>query len=379
MDTQFSKISKTGHIFKVYRGKFTSLSVVFKAGTLYEPENRKGVSHLMEHLICKAVQKFDERFINDCIDYNAVTSIDYVEFYFRGLREKLTPEFKKQIVKELLGGFNITQEQFDTEKEIVTKEITDSFEDPFEGNQINCYYKFYDIVDPGGFPEHVAAFTLDEAKQMYADKFTKPLRIVEVADKPTDFSDVEYSKDIPMPIELRFKNTKKSRAKEILPANSGEKAHMFVFTTKTAKRTEYRYLRVGLEILMEGFNSPFMQEIREKRGLAYYIHSELQSVVDRTFVWFYAATDKDKAEELKQVFKDICRNVRTYLTKERFDMALNRLNTARIIQKISLWKFTDRYTEYEHPHLPPKLHTIDYEKMVGIVEKYLYNIEVFEY
>lgn len=369
------KKEKTGHIYKTQTGKFTSLSIMFKAGTLYEPDDKKGLSHLMEHLICKTVQEYDERFINDCIEFNAETSIDYVEFYFRGLSSKLTPAFKQELVKKLLGGLDITEKILATEKDIVKQEILDSYEDPFEGNILNCYYKYYNLVDPGGFIETVESVTLDDVKKTYNTVFTKPLRIVEVGKEKSDFSWVNYEENLPEPVEIRFKKSKR----EILPVNNGDKSNVFVLPKKIAKKSHYKYLAIGLNMLLDGFNSPFMQEIREKRGLSYYIHGEILQVVDKSLIWFYASTDKKNTALLKDVFKDLCINVRQYLTKERFDMVMDHIVTCREIKKIFLWKNTAKYTEYEHAHLPTNLSKIDYERLVGVVEKYLYNTIIVDF
>lgn len=369
------KKDKSGHIYKSQKCKFTSLSIMFKAGTLYEPDGKKGISHLMEHLICKTVQEYDDKFINDCIEFNAVTSIDYVEFYFRGLSSKLTRELKQELVRKLLGGLNITQEILDTEKEIVKQEILDSFEDPFEGNILNCYYKYYNLVDPGGFIEDVESVTLEDVQQMYNTVFLKPLRIVEVGHERSDFSFVTYEEKLPVPVEIRYKKSKR----EMMPVNNGDKSNIYVLSKKVANKNHYKYLAIGLNMLLDGFSSPFMQEIREKRGLSYYIHGEILQVVDKSIIWFYASTDKEKAEQLKSVFNDLCKNVRQYLTKERFNIALDHIKTQREIQKLFLWKNTTKYTEYEHACILERLERLNYDRLVGVVEKYLYNTFIVEF
>ena len=91
---------KAGHVFKKNKLGLTSLNIVFPTGCAYEKPGRRGISHLMEHLITKSVDKYMDRFTNDCIDFNASTSQNYVVVYFRGLEDKLPSDFKKELVPE---------------------------------------------------------------------------------------------------------------------------------------------------------------------------------------------------------------------------------------------------------------------------------------
>ena len=72
----------------------------------------------------------------------------------------------------------------------------------------------------------------------------------------------------------------------------------------------------------------------------------------------------------------MCKNVRKYLTKERFETVINFIKTKREIQKCNLWKNPVKYTENENPKIITTLDKIKFEKLVGIVEKYLYNVHV---
>lgn len=355
------------------KSEFTSLTIVYPAGAIYEPEGKHGVSHLMEHLICKLVSKYEDKFLNDCIEFNAETCFNYVQFYFRGLESMLPGEFKQELVKSLLSGFDsISEEEFETEKQIVIQEITDCYDDPIGGTILNNFYKYYNLIEPGGLVDDIKRFTFDDAKQMYNQVFMHPLRIVEVGKEWNDFSWVNYTTDLPFHIVPKFKDTKK----EIMPVLKGDKAQVFAYGKRILKRSDYQYLAIAAVMLTCGRYSPMTQELREKRGLTYDISCEFQSIQDHSIFWFYAMTSKEKAQELHDILEEMCKNVRKYLTKERFDTAINFIRTKRKIQKCNLWKHPHKYTENENPRIITTLENIQFEKLVGIVERYLYNVHV---
>lgn len=364
---------KTGHLWRRQLSDFTSLTVVFAAGSIYDRSDRKGVSHLMEHLISKVLDKYEDKFTRECIDNNAVTNFDYVYFYFRGLASVLTPEFKHELVDQLVHHAfdNITEEEFELEKQVVLQEITDAYDDPFLGNLQNIYYRYYNQVEPGGFPDHVKEFTFEEAKQMYLDKFTKPLRIVEVNHYRTDFSDIECLQKAPCKLPISFKKTKK----QIMPAVKGEKAQIFALCPKIVKSTDYQYMSIAFHMLLDGFKSPIMQELRVKRGLTYDVSYNLEQIQNHSIAWLYMMTDQKNVEVSVNLLKHMCKNIREYLTEDRFKLIIEYLENKRKIWKYFQWKDPERFIHLEHAQLPIHFNHITYEDLVCIVERYLYDIE----
>ena len=364
---------KTGHLWRRQLSDFTSLTVVFAAGSIYDPPDRKGVSHLMEHLISKVIDKYEDRFTRDCIDYNAITNFDYVYFYFRGLASILTPELKQELVDQLVhhGFDNLTEEEFEMEKQVVVQEITDAYDDPFLGNLQNIYYKYYNQIEPGGFPEHVKAFTFEEAKQIYKDRFMKPLRIVEVNHYRTDFSNIECLEKAPNKFPISFKKSKR----EIMPAVKGEKSQIFAIGKKIVKSSDFQYMAIAFHMLMDGLNAPFMQEVRVKRGLTYDISYNLEQIQNHSIPWLYMMTDKSNEQTAVNLLKDMCKNVRNYLTEERFKLILEYLENKRKIWKYFQWKHPDRFICLEHAHLPIHYDKIKFDELVGIAERYFYDLE----
>ena len=366
---------KAGYIYKRNKLELTSLTIVFPWGSIYEKPGRRGISHLMEHLITKSVDKYMDRFTNDCIDFNASTSQNYVVVYFRGLNDKLTHEFKKELVRAILNDYvNITEKDFENEKNIVIQELLDSYEDPYEGNYINLLYNYFDIHDPTGIPAEIAAFTYEEMMQLAKEQFSRPLRIIEVGNVKTEFEGIEYLDAIPEPAQIKFKD----RKQEIYPVINSEKVNVYVFSKIPLLKTDCPPVMVGLQMLCDGLNSPFYQEIREKRGLSYYVSADVHVVSKNGILILNACTDKEHAKELEEVFRDLCKNAASYLTRERFDLIINQLTTMYRIRKCLRWKNVGDLIAMELPNLEEWINDgkIKYEKLVGIMQKYFYEIEI---
>ena len=115
--------------------------VFYKGSTLNERVGIRGISHLMEHLMCKGIIQFTDEFDQNGISWNAGTGDDYIVFYFTGLEEKLDL-FRDRIVTAL-STFKVTEKQFENERKIVIEEYKDAFNDQAEYHMENLDRKFF--------------------------------------------------------------------------------------------------------------------------------------------------------------------------------------------------------------------------------------------
>lgn len=358
---------KYGYIFKKSKLKLTSLNIVFNMGSIYEKPGMRGISHLMEHLITKAIDPYENRLLNDCIEFNAYTTTSHIVVYFNGLETKLTAELKKELTHAILNNFNnITEEQFNTEKSIVLQEIMDTFEDPGEGNFVNLVYKNYNITCPAGIPDEVANFTFKEAKQLAKKYYTKPARIIDVASKPNDLGKIKYNEIVETSAKIKFKPSKQI-IKEVI---TGDKINFYGFSKRIINKKDYPYLAIGLSMLSDGLSSPFYQEIREKRGLSYFVSLDTVLFGKEGIMSMTACTTEDKKEELVKVVTDMNNDIIKYLTLDRFNIIINLLKTKQEIEKCLPYKNVGKLIFQENAQIPTNLNKITYNKVVEITQKY---------
>jgi hypothetical protein len=65
----------------------SGLYVVYEGSTNLEKKGNYGISHLMEHLMCKTFFHMIQDFDRDGIQWNAYTSSNEIVFYMTGLDE----------------------------------------------------------------------------------------------------------------------------------------------------------------------------------------------------------------------------------------------------------------------------------------------------
>ena len=95
---------KTGYFFvkNTHHKKLTSLNIIYHTGPAYEARGRRGVAHLMEHMITKCIDKYQPQFTKDCITFNAMTTTNYIQvlnlIYQRICLKKISLKIMLQLV-----------------------------------------------------------------------------------------------------------------------------------------------------------------------------------------------------------------------------------------------------------------------------------------
>ena len=92
--------------------------VAFNGSAYIETSGMYGMSHLIEHLVCKNFKPFYSDFERKGINYNAFTADNKIVFLMTGL-DKYVSEYKNQFLDKILEGVNVTEEEFETERQIV--------------------------------------------------------------------------------------------------------------------------------------------------------------------------------------------------------------------------------------------------------------------
>lgn len=364
---------RSGYIYRKTTFGMTSLTIVYPTGSAYEKIGSRGIAHLMEHLITKPLDKYNTFFTRNCIESNAWTSRNYVAVYFKGLEEKLTNDLKQELVNAVVHGFSeVTEEMFNIEKNIVIEELTDVFNDPFNGHLTNVLYSRFRMHDPTGFIRDIQQFTYEDAKKLAEKVYTKPLRIIEVARKRTPLPGVEYVEDIPHYKEIEYKILDR----EILPVPKTEKAHVFLLSKKPVLKPDYLHAVLGMEMLTDGLESPFMQEIREKRGLTYDVSADIDYATHFSVMWVGMVTDKKNVKTLIKLLEDMSLNITRYLTKDRFDALIDQYKTYSTIKKLFKYSKTDNLIEMEIPHMTDRVSDMSYDRVVATMQKYFSDIEI---
>lgn len=345
----------------------TNLTIAYNLGGLFDQEGQKGISHLMEHLICKTFKDEYGELNKYNIEWNAITGGDLVKIYFMGMDKYFTPEWKRRLVKKITGGINIPKEEFEAEKLVVLQEYGDAFNEP--ANAENTLREKYGYYSPIGKKEDIMNFTYKDMTTFYNKYMKKPAKIVEVGPTKTDFSKIPMKEEyILQPAKPRYKKNWKL---ELEPAPENQKCDVNLIGKKAISKSDYPAVAIALNMLSNGLESPMVQDIREKQHLTYHVGSGMIKFITYAYPTIGASTDKENKDKLVAAFKKYFDNVEKFLKKKRYEEVICQIEVAREHDKIFKYANVDRILNKGKIQIGNAYKKMTFEKVVETAKKYL--------
>ncbi|MDO8498057.1 MAG: pitrilysin family protein [bacterium] len=273
------------------------------SGSRYENEKNNGIAHFLEHMFFKGSKKYQNSFmISSTLEglgaiSNAFTSKDHTGYWIKSTNE----HFEKvvDVLSDMLLEPFLLQEEIDREKGVIVEELNMYEDTParrvgeiFE----NLLYKGNPLgFDIGGTKDTVVSFNrntfVDYMNQLYfpsnavlvvAGGFGRiqnsKFKIQNYLDVITaKFGSWKGKKDISL--EKMVENQKETQV--IVKHKKSEQAHVCIgFRTFSYYDTRKYILSLLTTVLGGGMSSRLFMEVREKRGLCYYISSGRENYSD---------------------------------------------------------------------------------------------------
>lgn len=289
----------------------TTLLIV-GAGSRYEQDANNGVAHFLEHMFFKGSKKYPDPFIlTSTIEslggiWNAFTSKDYTGYFIKATSEHF--DIVIDVLSDVLLRPLFKEEEIEKEKGVIVEEINmyedqpqslvgDLFENLlYKGNSLG-----FDVI---GTKKTVTSFNrqtfLDYRSQLYhpknavlvvagglnmtktgetkaknyleviAGKFSEWARLPSLRESVSGRGNGAKSEFTPM-LE------KQDRPETLIKTKKTEQAH-FCLGYRTFPSDDKRKYALAIlsAILGVGASSKLFMELREKRGLCYYISTGLQ-------------------------------------------------------------------------------------------------------
>lgn len=343
--------------------------VVYEGSTNLENKGTYGLSHLMEHLHTKNFDHLQEDFDKDGIDWNAYTSSNEIVFFMTGLDEKVN-KWKYKFV-ELLSGFDVNKSDFENERNIVLEEYMDSFNDQTASHQMNLHRKLFNNYNPIGLREDLEKLKFMDCLNFFELQYANPTKIINVS-KNNDFksnlidfkkrdikNDLSYGK---YDVDFELSNEYKDKTSLVMLSPVIDK--------------DFGYVHFINSMLSLGLKSPLYQEIREKKGLVYYIHCHMSRINNKGIVNISTQTSNKNFNTLVDSIESIIRNTDNFLTQERFNLVKEflevRMKKDEILryQNVGRWISPKGYSVYD------VLDNITLEKVKDVYSRY-FNFDNF--
>lgn len=337
--------------------------VVYEGSTNLEKSGWYGISHLMEHLMCKNFDHLQEDFDKDGIDWNAYTSGNEIVFYLTGLDEKVN-KWKGEFM-DLLGQFNVTKEQFENERNIVLEEYMDSFNDQTQSHMLNLSRKIFNDYDPIGLREDLQKMKFMDCLNYFDLQYAKPTKIINVSknkqykNNSIDFAERSIVKNLAfgdhkVPFELNNDFKDKSSLVMLSPVID----------------EDFAYVHFINAMLSLGLKSPLYQEIREKRGLVYYVHCYQSRMNQQGLNTIATQTSNKNFNACVDSVKLVLDNPKKYLTKDRFNLVKDYYKVRMQKDEILRYKNVNQWINPEGWSVYDIIDTVDFKKVKNVYDKY---------
>jgi predicted Zn-dependent peptidase len=289
-----------------------SCFIMLAAGSRYETPDTNGIAHFSEHMFFKGTEsRPTARDIGNEIDgiggeFNAFTGKEYTGYYVRCAGEHRS--IALDVLVDMLRHSTFDAEEIDREKGVIVEEMNMYFDTPrdyISGVYDQLLYGDqplgWDII---GRKETVRAATRDTFLG-YVDRWYKPSRMVvgvagmidgnleaEIERLLGDLEPVETPE--PSPADLPSNGTPRAK----IHTKASDQAHLCLGVPSYPLDHPDRYaLQVLSTVLGTGMSSRLFTEVRERRGLAYYIYAVNHSYTDTGSLFSQAGVDIDRIDE----------------------------------------------------------------------------------
>jgi len=343
--------------------ELSSFYIIWDGSTNLEKKGIFGIAHLCEHLQTKMIDHLQEDFDRDGIEWNLWTSSNEICMYIQGLDEKVNKW--KHIIMDLMFEFKITKDDFENERKIVLEEYLDSMNQQTEVHQINLERKLFNDYGPIGLKEDLENMKFLDIINFWELQYSKPTKIINVSknnpykNKTLDFAERTIVKSVSfgdhkVPFELGNEFKDKSSLVMLSPVID----------------EDFAYVHFINAMLSLGLKSPLYQEIREKKGLVYYVHCYQSRMNQQGINTIATQTSNKNFKAVVEATKTVLENPKKYLTKERFDLVKDYYKVRMQKDEILRYKNVNQYINPEGWSVYEILDTVNLKKIKEVYEKY---------
>ncbi|MBZ5514026.1 MAG: insulinase family protein [Acidobacteriia bacterium] len=312
-----------------------SVGIWLRTGSREEREAENGVTHFIEHMLFKGTRCRTAEEIARAADsigghLDAFTAKECTSFSIKVLDEHLPRAF--DIVGDLLKNPLFRPEDISKERRVIQEEIKmveDTPDDLVHEIFTQTYWRGHALGRPIlGTRQSVGQFERGRLLGYFHRHYTpgnmlvaaaghvEHARVMELTTK--EFGSLPAVKPTKMsPPPVANPHIKYRKKKEL------EQVHICLGTPAFPQTHARRYAAYVMNsVLGGGMSSRLFQNIREKRGLAYSVFSNLSAFRDAGCLSVYAGTSKENARQVVQlIVEELCRLKESPLTAEELQHA----------------------------------------------------------
>jgi predicted Zn-dependent peptidase len=272
-----------------------TLLVLVGAGSRYETQELRGISHFIEHMFFKGASRFtNTKQVSEAIDsvggqFNAFTGKEYAGYYVKLAKESKEVAF--DVISDMLINPTFIPEEIDKERGVILEEMNMykdtpmyqigwDFEKLMFGNQPMGW-------DQIGTVELINSVTQEQFFKYHDEVYSADNTVISVAGNITHEEILELVDKY-----FQFKITDKKRTwadfegyssdkKVVMQEKKTEQAHLTIgFPGYSTNHPDYFAQKLLSVILGGNMSSRMFLNVREAQGLCYYISSTVDDYTD---------------------------------------------------------------------------------------------------
>lgn len=300
-----------------------TILVMVATGSRYETKQTNGISHFLEHMLFKGTEKRPTTLdITEEIDkiggeYNAFTSKEYTGYY-----AKVASKHKSlilDIISDIFLNSKFDCKEIEKEKGVIIEELNMYLDTPasYVGDLFETL--LYGEQPAGwliiGTKENIKALNRDELINYFKRQYVASNTVILIT------GDIDEAKTVEE-VKGYFKNIREDRCIDKLPVKEIQNKPASLIHYKKTDQThlclgvrscsfnskDYFVLQVLASILGGGMSSRLFTEVREKRGLAYYINCLSKNYTDTGYLVVQAGVSNKKvSESIKVILDEFCK------------------------------------------------------------------------
>ncbi len=311
--------------------KTATILVMVGTGSKYENKNNNGISHFLEHMFFKGTKKRPNTLaISGELDsmgaeFNAFTAKEYTGYWIKVDSDKL--ESAIDIVSDILLNSRFNMKEIEKEKGVIIEEINmyrdnpmmfieDLFEECLYGDQPAGW-------DTIGTKKNILRFKRKDFIDYLKSQYGVDNTIVCVAGNLKKRVKKQVEKNFKKLDGAKFKDKKAVQEKQDTPKikihyKKTDQAHLSLGVRAFPVNHKDEYILKILSIILGGsMSSRLFTELRERRGMAYYVRTQAEFYTDTGYLSTQAGVPVKKLEEAIKTILNEYKKVTTKLVSEK--------------------------------------------------------------
>jgi predicted Zn-dependent peptidase len=319
-------------------------------------KNVYGISHFIEHLSFKSTKDYSTQELlkigkSEGI-YNARTSSQYIGYWFKTTAVNTDLAIRYVCNVALNDLTNITQEEFDTERDVVCNEAKRAYDDTqmmFYRDAAGALVGYERDDNTIGLPEVIETFTLQDAidvkniflnSQEYVYNITYDNKCMSedevIAKIEQELSRYEVPKKTKFDISYDeyLKHLKHPRVGEFKIDNASEQAMTNITIDAIENSLVSGAAMYYLSSLAE--NTSLDDIIRQKNGLTYGVQFYMSQISYKPYTSFVCDVTVGNEEKLLQLFKESINTTTDEFSIEKYEDYMKTSQLTRVIDNLNL-------------------------------------------